>query len=86
MARCYGITREEQDAFAYESQQRTKRALDEDRFKDELIPVEIATRSGTTVVARDEHPRPETTLETLRGMRPAFVKEGGTVTAGKSTS
>jgi 3-oxoadipyl-CoA thiolase len=86
VARCFGITREEQDAFAHESQQRTKRALDEDRFRDELVPVEI-TRKGAppTVVARDEHPRSETTLDTLRGMRPAFVKEGGTVTAGSSS-
>jgi 3-oxoadipyl-CoA thiolase len=86
VARCFGITREEQDAFAHESQQRTKRALDEDRFRDELVPVEVATNGEpTTVIARDEHPRPETTLETLRGMRPAFVKEGGTVTAGSSS-
>jgi 3-oxoadipyl-CoA thiolase len=86
VARCFGITREEQDAFAHESQQRTKRALDEDRFRDELVPVEIPTKSGAPkVVARDEHPRPETTLETLRGMRPAFVAEGGTVTAGSSS-
>src|SRR5918992_1925509 len=62
VARCFGITREEQDAFAHESQRRTMRALDEDRFRDELVPVEISTKSGTTVVARDEHPRPETTL------------------------
>jgi 3-oxoadipyl-CoA thiolase len=86
VARCFGITREEQDAFAHESQQRTKRALDEDRFRDELVPVEIATKDGPPiVVARDEHPRPETTLETLRGMRPAFLREGGTVTAGSSS-
>jgi 3-oxoadipyl-CoA thiolase len=86
VARCFGITRDEQDAFAHESQQRTKRALDEDRFRDELVPVEITSKAGPpTVVARDEHPRPETTLDTLRGMRPAFVKEGGTVTAGSSS-
>src|SRR5918992_1510124 len=86
VAKCYGITREEQDAFAHESQQRTRRALDEDRFRDELVPVEVATKGGPpTVVARDEHPRPDTTLETLRGMRPAFVKDGGTVTAGSSS-
>jgi 3-oxoadipyl-CoA thiolase len=86
VARCFGITREEQDAFAHESQQRTKRALDEDRFRDELVPVEIAIKGAPpTVIARDEHPRPETTLDTLRGMRPAFVKEGGTVTAGSSS-
>jgi 3-oxoadipyl-CoA thiolase len=86
VARCFGITREEQDAFAHESQQRTKRALDEDRFRDELVPVEIAIKGAPPiVVARDEHPRPETTLDTLRGMRPAFVREGGTVTAGSSS-
>ena len=86
VARCYGITRDEQDAFAHESQQRTKRALDEDRFRDELVPVEIPAKGGSpVVVARDEHPRPETTLESLRGLRPAFVKENGTVTAGSSS-
>jgi 3-oxoadipyl-CoA thiolase len=86
VARCFGITRDEQDAFAHESQQRTKRALAEDRFRDELVPVEVSTKGGPpTIVARDEHPRPETTLDTLRGMRPAFVKEGGTVTAGSSS-
>jgi acetyl-CoA acetyltransferase family protein len=86
VARCFGITREEQDAFAHESQQRTKRALDEDRFRDELVPVEIPGKGGASiVVARDEHPRPDTTLDSLRGMRPAFVKDGGTVTAGSSS-
>src|SRR5918999_843149 len=86
VAKCYGISREEQDAFAHERQRRTKRALDEDRFRDELVPGEVPTKSGRpTVVARDEHPRPDRTLETLRGMRPAFVKDGGTVTAGSSS-
>jgi 3-oxoadipyl-CoA thiolase len=86
VARCFGITREEQDAFAHESQQRTKRALAEDRFRDELVPVEVPAKSGPpTVITRDEHPRPETTLDTLRGMRPAFLKDGGTVTAGSSS-
>ncbi|MGQ0712919.1 MAG: thiolase family protein [Gemmatimonadaceae bacterium] len=86
VARCFGITREEQDAFAYESQQRTKRALDEDRFRDELVPVEVAMRGAPPeIVDRDEHPRPSTTLEVLRGMRPAFVKDGGSVTAGSSS-
>ena len=86
VARCYGITRDEQDAFAHESQQRTRRALGEDRFRDELVPVEIPAKGGAAVVvARDEHPRPETTLESLRGLRPAFVKENGTVTAGSSS-
>ena len=86
VARCFGITRQEQDAFAHESQQRTKRALEEDRFRDELVPVEIPGKGGRpTVVTRDEHPRPDTTLDVLRGMRPAFVKDGGTVTAGSSS-
>ncbi|HJR64566.1 MAG TPA: acetyl-CoA C-acyltransferase [Gemmatimonadaceae bacterium] len=86
VAKRYGITREEQDAFAYESQRRTACAVAADRFRDEIVPVRIADRRGKeTVVDRDEHPRPDTTIETLRGMRPAFVKDTGTVTAGSSS-
>jgi 3-oxoadipyl-CoA thiolase len=86
VAKRYGITREEQDAFAYESQGRTACAVAADRFRDEIVPVRIADRRGKeTVVDRDEHPRPDTTIETLRGMRPAFVKDTGTVTAGSSS-
>jgi acetyl-CoA acetyltransferase family protein len=82
----YGITRAEQDAFALESQQRTARALSGDVFADELVPVETTDAQGRpTVIERDEHPRPETTAEALAALRPAFAKEGGTVTAGSAS-
>ena len=86
VARRCGIGREEQDAFALESQRRTARALAEDRFRGEIVPVRVADRRGKeTTVEQDEHPRPDTTLETLGAMRPAFVRDGGTVTAGSSS-
>ncbi|HET7552307.1 MAG TPA: thiolase family protein [Gemmatimonadaceae bacterium] len=86
VARRCGITREEQDAFALESQQRTARAMEEARFADEIVPVEIVGRKGErTKVERDEHPRPDVTIEKLGAMRPAFVRDGGTVTAGSSS-
>jgi 3-oxoadipyl-CoA thiolase len=86
VAERYGITREEQDAFAYESQQRTACAMAEGRFRDEIVPVRVAGRRGAeTIVDQDEHPRPDVTLEKLRTMRPAFVAGHGTVTAGSSS-
>jgi 3-oxoadipyl-CoA thiolase len=86
VARRYGITREEQDAFALESQRRAACAMAGGRFADEIIPVPVHGRHGeVSEVSRDEHPRPGTTPEKLRSMRPAFVKEGGTVTAGSSS-
>jgi 3-oxoadipyl-CoA thiolase len=86
VARRCGISREEQDAFALESQRRTARAMDESRFASEIVPVEVVGRKGErTRVERDEHPRPEVTIEKLGAMRPAFVREGGTVTAGSSS-
>jgi 3-oxoadipyl-CoA thiolase len=82
----FNISREEQDAFAYESQRRTACAVAEDRFREELVPVRVTGRRGDeTIVDRDEHPRPEVTVEKLAAMRPAFVKDGGTVTAGSSS-
>jgi 3-oxoadipyl-CoA thiolase len=86
VARRCGISREEQDAFALESQRRAARAMDESRFDDEMVPVEIVGRKGErTKVDRDEHPRPDVTIEKLAAMRPAFVRDGGTVTAGSSS-
>ncbi|MFC4075881.1 thiolase family protein [Salinithrix halophila] len=80
-----GITREEQDAFAYESQRRAGKALEEGRFADETVPVEVPRRrTEPLVVDRDEHPRPDTSLEKLRSLPPAF-REGGTVTPGNSS-
>jgi len=81
----YGISREEQDQFAYESQQRTKRAWDEGKFDDEIVPVPVKKPKDETIwFDRDEHPRPQTTLEKLGQLRPAF-RENGTVTAGNSS-
>jgi acetyl-CoA C-acetyltransferase len=81
----YGIGREEQDAFALRSQQRAGRALAENRFESEIAPVTVQGKKGAEVVARDEHPRPETTAEGLRKLAPVFRAEGGTVTAGNSS-
>ena len=75
------ITREEQDAFAYESQVRAHRAIAEGRFKDEIVPVVIPQRKGDPIVFdTDEYPR-ETSPEKLAKLKPAFKKDGGTVTA-----
>ena len=78
-----GLTREEQDAFALESQTRAAAALDAGHFADELVPVEVPGRKGTTVFGRDEYPR-ATTLEALAKLKPAFKKDG-TVTAGNAS-
>ncbi|HEU6450000.1 MAG TPA: acetyl-CoA C-acyltransferase [Gemmatimonadaceae bacterium] len=86
VARRCGISREAQDAFALESQRRAARAMEQSRFAEEIVPVEVVGRRGErTLVERDEHPRPDVTLEKLAAMRPAFVRDGGTVTAGSSS-
>jgi acetyl-CoA acetyltransferase family protein len=85
VARRFTISREDQDQFAYTSQQRTKRAMSTGRFTEEIVPVEVPQKKGPPmVVTEDEHPRPETTLELLARLRPAFAKDG-TVTAGNSS-
>lgn len=85
VAERFNITREEQDAFALESQRRAVAAIKAGRFKDEIMPVEIPSKKGASVVVdTDEHPRPETTLEGLAKLKPAFKKDG-TVTAGNSS-
>ena len=84
VAQDYKITREAQDQFAVESQQRAKKAMEENRFENEIVPVIVKDRKGNeTIVDQDEHPRPETTLEKLGKLRPIF--EGGTVTAGNAS-
>lgn len=82
VAEQFNISREDQDAFALQSQQRYQNAFAEGKFKDEIVPVEIKTRKGTIIFDADEHPR-ETSLEKLAGLKPAF-KKGGSVTAGNS--
>jgi 3-oxoadipyl-CoA thiolase len=85
VARQYGITREAQDAFGLESQRRAIAAIEQGCFDDEIVPVEIPRRKGEAiVVARDEHPRPDVTLEKLQALKPAFTSDG-TVTAGNSS-
>lgn len=80
------ITRQEQDAFALESHRRAVAAIDAGKFKDEIVPISIPQRKGDArVVDTDERPRRDTSLESLAKLRPAFRKEGGTVTAGNSS-
>lgn len=81
----YNITREEQDAFALQSQQRMKAAMEEGRFDGQIVPITIPVRKGEPIVFNcDEHPRPETTIEGLAKLPPAFLQDG-TVTAGSSS-
>jgi acetyl-CoA C-acetyltransferase len=85
LAEKYNVTREEQDEFALQSQQRMARALEEGRFDEQIVPITIPVRKGEPIVFKtDEHPRPETTIEALSRLQPAFIK-GGTVTAGSSS-
>lgn len=85
LARKYQISREEQDAFALQSQQRMARAMEEGRFEEQIVPISIPVRKGDTLEFKtDEHPRPGTTIEALSRLSPAFLK-GGTVTAGNSS-
>jgi acetyl-CoA acetyltransferase family protein len=80
----YGISREAQDRYALRSQQRAAAAWTEGRFAGEVIPVEVTTRKGATLVERDDHLRADTTLESLGRLPAAFSKEG-TVTAGNAS-
>ena len=84
IAQKFQITRADQDNFALESQQKAANAQAEGKFKDEITPVTITTRKGETVVDKDEHPKNDTTAESLAKLRPAFNKEGS-VTAGNAS-
>ncbi len=85
VAKQYGITRKEQDAFSVESQRRAACAMREGVFRDEIVPVEIPRGKGAPViVSEDEHPRPDTSAEKLAALKPAFAADGG-VTAGNSS-
>jgi acetyl-CoA C-acetyltransferase len=89
LRREYGISRQEQDEYALRSQQNTAAAVEGGLFKDEIVPVTVPGRRGKdpVVVDRDEHPRPDTTLEVLAGLRPVMGKADpeATVTAGNSS-
>lgn len=84
VARAFEISREEQDAFAVESQNRAEAAQNAGKFKDEVVPVTVKTRKGETVVADDEYIRHGATLEAMQKLRPSFAKDG-TVTAGSAS-
>ncbi len=83
LAAKHGFSREDQDAFAVESQRRAAAAIEAGHFKSQILPIVKQTRKGEVVFDTDEHPRPGTTMETLAKMRPAFKKDG-TVTAGNA--
>ncbi len=84
LAERYQLSREAQDRFALRSQEHARAAQERGAFHDEIVPVAVVGRGGTTMVERDEHPRPDTTLESLAALRPAFRAQG-TVTAGNSS-
>ncbi|TNE44765.1 MAG: acetyl-CoA C-acetyltransferase [Deltaproteobacteria bacterium] len=85
IAERYGLTREEQDEFAYQSQVRAEVAQESDAFIDEIVPVSVPQRKKDPIIFEtDEHPR-ATTLEKLAKLRPAFKRDGGTVTAGNAS-
>jgi acetyl-CoA C-acetyltransferase len=85
LAEKYKITREEQDIVAYNSHMRACAAIAAGKFKDEILPIPVKGRKGVVMIDTDEGPRAETTLERLAKLKPVF-KEGGTVTAGNSSS
>ena len=85
VAERFGITRQMMDELAVTSHMRAATAIADGRFKAQIVPVDIATRKGTIRFDTDEHVKPDTTLEGLARMKPAFKKEGGTVTAGNAS-
>jgi acetyl-CoA C-acetyltransferase len=82
----YEITREQQDAYAVQSQQRAAKAVAAGIFKDQIVPVEIKTRKGVVLFDTDEGVKADTTVDALGKMKPAFKKEDGTVTAGNAST
>jgi len=84
VARAFQITRDEQDQFAFNSQRKAGEAMAAGRFADEITPVTVKGRKGDIVVSADEYPKPDTTLEILGKLRPAFAKDGS-VTAGNAS-
>ncbi|GAB3465266.1 beta-ketothiolase BktB [Azotobacter salinestris] len=85
VAEKYGITREQQDALAVESHNRAQRAVEQGHFKEQILPIELKSRKGTTLFDTDEHIRHDCTLDDLKSLKPVFKKEGGTVTAGNAS-
>jgi acetyl-CoA C-acetyltransferase len=84
IAEKWGISREDQDELAVESHRRAAGAIEQGRFKEQIVPVEVATRGGTTTIDTDEHVRPDASLEGMAKLRPVFAKNGS-VTAGNAS-
>jgi acetyl-CoA C-acetyltransferase len=84
VAKEFEVSREDQDEFSARSQKLAGEAIQAGAFKREIVPVTVKSRKGDTVVDTDEHPRPNTTVESLAGLKPAFAKDGG-VTAGNAS-
>jgi acetyl-CoA C-acetyltransferase len=84
IAEKFGVTRQEQDQFALQSHLRAAAATAAGRFKEEIVPIEVKQKSGVLVVDKDEPIRSDSTLEALAKLKPAFLSEGGTVTAGNA--
>ncbi|MEJ2764746.1 acetyl-CoA C-acetyltransferase [Photobacterium sp. MCCC 1A19761] len=80
-----GLTREQQDNFALASQQKAVAAIEQGKFVEEIVPVEVTVRRKTSVVDTDEYPKADASIEGLASLRPAFKKEGGSVTAGNAS-
>ncbi len=85
VAKKYGVSREAQDAFALESHKRAIQAISEGRFREQITPVEVAAGKTVTLFEADEHPRADVSLEDLSSLKPAFVRDGGVVTAGNAS-
>jgi acetyl-CoA C-acetyltransferase len=85
LAEQYGISREEQDKFAADSQHKAERAVAAGIFREEIVPVEVPVKGGTRMVDSDEAPRAGTTADALAKLRTAFRRDGGTVTAGNAS-
>jgi len=85
VAEQFGVSRADQDLFAFRSQQRTKAALEQHFFAGEIAPIDVPVKGGTMAVTADEHPRGDTTLDQLAKLKTPFRKSGGTVTAGNAS-
>ena len=85
VAEQWGLTREMQDEFAVNSQKKAQAAIESGRFKDEIVPVVIKGKKGDIVFDTDEHPKFGTTMEKVAKLKPAFKKDGGTVTAANAS-
>jgi acetyl-CoA C-acetyltransferase len=85
VAERFGVSRADQDRFAAASQEKAERAVEAGVFRREIVAIEVQEKRGTRLVTDDEAPRPGTTTETLAKLRPAFLRDGGSVTAGNSS-